>query len=181
MTQTEYVERVRSLRAFGQSPAEVAERLERELGTFEQTAQRAQRHWHTRLPERDWTPAQESEHVILVNEGTAKVAALLLSDKPLRPVEQQPVVADAQGKRRAPAATVPEHEQPWEALSERYQTVGAVLQAAALRAPEDAERKFWHPAMGELTALDWLRMAAYHTRHHRKLLAAGLERLEGGS
>ncbi|AWN22560.1 DinB family protein [Deinococcus irradiatisoli] len=181
MTQTDYAERVRSLRAFGATPPAVAERLERELSAYEQVAERALAHWHTRLPQRDWTPAQESEHVILVNEGTVKVAALLLSDKPLRPVPQEPVVTDAQGRRQAPPGTVPTSGQPWEALAERFQASGAALRSAALRAPEEAERRFWHPAMGELTALDWLRMAAYHVRHHRKLLETGLDRLEGSA
>ena len=75
MTQTEYDQRLAWLRAFGKTPADVAERLEREYSLFTASVARAQPHWHTRLPERTWTPAQEVEHTILVNEGSAKVAA----------------------------------------------------------------------------------------------------------
>ncbi len=178
MTQTDYAERVRSLRAFGQTSAEVAQRLERELAAFTAAAARAQAHWNTALPSRTWTPAQETEHVILVNEGTAKVASLLLSDKPLRPVEHAPVHEDAQGRREAPSGTLPGTGQSWEVLKDRFETSGQRLQVLSLTAPEASERRFWHPAMGEITALDWLRMAAYHTRHHRKKLEAGLSGLE---
>ena len=186
MTQPEYEdlayeERVAWLRAFGKSPPDVAERLERELMAYAAAAGRAAPHWHTQMPDRTWTPAQESEHVVLVNEGSAKVARLLLSDKALRPTPQHPIEADVQGRRLAPPGTVPGEGQAWDALLGRHNAVQAALMAAARQAPEASERRFWHGAMGELTALDWLRMAAYHTRHHRKKLEAGLSALEAGA
>lgn len=181
MTQTEYDQRLAWLRAFGKTPAEVAERLEREYTQFTATVARAQPYWHTLLPERTWTPAQEAEHVILVSEGSAKVAALLLSDKPLRAVPQQVIEPDAQGRRLAPPGTVPGEGQPWSELEVRHAASLTALQGAAFRAQDGSERRFWHGAMGELTALDWLRMAAYHVRHHRKLLDAGLSTLEAGT
>lgn len=186
MTQTKYASQMAWLLTFGHTPAQVAERLALEQRNFEDAAVRAQPHWHAPLPQRTWTPAQEAEHVILVAESSAKIAALLLSDKPLRNMPQTPIVTDAQGRRQAPAGTVPGQGQPWEALSKRATAVGETLQAAALNAPDDAatgaaDRKFWHQAMGELTALDWLRMTAFHTRHHRKKLEAGLKQLEASA
>ncbi|WP_420596249.1 DinB family protein [Deinococcus sp.] len=186
MTQTEYQDpvyeqKVAWLRAFGKTPPDVAERLERELMAYTAAAERAAPHWHTLMPERTWTPAQESEHVILVSEGSAKVAALLLSDKELRPTPQQPIEADAQGRRLAPPGTIPGEGRAWSELQPRHVAVQAALMAAARHAPEASERRFWHGAMGDLTALDWLRMAAYHTRHHRKKLEAGLSALEAGA
>ena len=180
MTQTEYDQRLAWLRAFGKTPADVSERLERESSLFTASVARAQPYWHTLLPERTWTPAQDVEHAILVNEGSAKVAALLLSDKALRPTPQQVIEPDAQGRRLAPPGTVPGEGQAWTELEPRYTASLAALQSAALRAQDGSERRFWHGAMGELTALDWLRMAAYHVRHHRKLLDAGLGTLEAG-
>ena len=186
MTQTEYEDsayeqKVAWLRAYGKTPPEVAERLERELTAYAETAQRGAPHWHTLMPGRTWTPAQESEHVILVNEGSAKVARLLNSDKALRPTPQPHIEADAQGRRAAPPGTVPGEGQAWSELQPRHAAALEYLQAAARQAPEASERRFWHGAMGDLTALDWLRMAAYHTRHHRKKLEAGLAALEAGA
>ncbi|WP_225429938.1 DinB family protein [Deinococcus detaillensis] len=178
MTQTDYASRMDWLLAFGKTPDEVAGRLERELSTYQQTVARAQAHWNAVLPERDWSPAQETEHVILVNEGSAKIAALLLSDKQLRPTEQTPIEVDAQGRRQAPSNTLPSAGQPWEHLDARFGQAGQMLQTLALRADDNTERRFFHAAMGEITALDWLRMAAFHTRHHRKKLEAGLTQLE---
>ena len=181
MTQTEYEQKVSWLRAYGKTPPEVAERLEREFASFSAAAERAAPQWHTQLPDRTWTPAQESEHVILVNEGSAKVARLLNSDKELRPTPQQPIEPDAQGRRIAPPGTVPGEGQAWSELQARHAATLEALRQAALQAQDGSERRFWHGAMGDLTALDWLRMAAYHTRHHRKKLEAGLSALETGA
>lgn len=160
------------LRAFGTSPDEVAARLTRELGAFEAAVLAAQERWHAPLPGREWTAAQESEHVILVNEGTARIVALLVSDRPLRPVPQVPGELVG-GRRRAPASLVPGPDQPWEALRERHAAAREALLAGATRATDDPERRFFHPFLGDLTALDWLRMVAAHIRHHRGQLQAG--------
>ena len=167
--QNQQAEQRQLLRAFGQTPADVQSRLERELDAFERVVEAVQPHWNTTLPGREWTAAQESDHIIRVNAGTAKIAALLLSDKPLRPGDQTPGTL-LDGKRQAPAGLQPGPDQAWADLSDAHaQTRAALLQAAA-HAPETSERTFFHPFMGELTALDWLRMAAFHVRHHRKQL-----------
>lgn len=171
MTPLDLAANAAALRALGTSPEEVRDRLARELGAFEAAVLAAQGRWHEPLPGRTWTAAQEAEHVILVNEGTARIVALLLSDRPLRPVPQVPGEV-VEGKRQAPDATRPGPDQPWEALRERHATVREALLGQAPRATDDPGRRFFHPFMGELTALDWLRMAAYHVRHHRQQLRA---------
>ncbi|THF70104.1 DinB family protein [Deinococcus sp. Arct2-2] len=173
--QDQQAEQRQMLRAFGQTPADVQARLERELDAFERAVAAVQPHWHTTLPQRAWTAAQESDHIIRVNAGTARIAALLLSDKPLRPTDQTPGVM-VDGKRKAPAGLEPGPDQAWDALSGAHaQTRAALLQAAA-HAPETSDRTYFHPYMGELTALEWLKMATLHMRHHRKQL----ERLAQG-
>ncbi|MBB5233949.1 DinB family protein [Deinococcus budaensis] len=169
MTQAEWSGSVATLRSLGSSPAEVGARLERELNAFEAAVAAAQPRWHQRLPGREWTAAQESEHVILVNESSARIAALLVSDRALRPTPQVPG-EQIGGKRVAPPGTVPGPDQPWEALAGRHAAARAALLAGLERATDNPERTFFHPFMGELTALDWLRMAAYHVGHHRRQL-----------
>ncbi|WP_019588773.1 DinB family protein [Deinococcus apachensis] len=171
MTQLDFAGNVAALRAMGDSPEEVRDRLARELGAFEAAVLAAQPQWHETLPFRAWTAAQESEHVILVNEGTARIVALLLSDRPLRPVPPVPGEL-VEGRRQAPTGTRPGPDQPWETLRERHATAREALLSHAPRATDDPGRRFFHPFMGEITALDWLRMAAFHIRHHRKQLQA---------
>ncbi|MDB5044737.1 MAG: hypothetical protein JWQ08_787 [Deinococcus sp.] len=168
-SQDQQAEQRQLLRAFGQTPADVRSRLERELDAFERAVNAAQPHWHTTLPGRSWTAAQESEHIIRVNAGTARIAALLLSDKPLRPGDQTPGIL-VDGKRQAPAGLQPGPDQSWADLSAGHTQTRAALLNAAAQAPETSDRTFFHPFMGELTALDWLRMAGFHVRHHRKQL-----------
>lgn len=159
------------LRALGNTPEEVRARLVKELDAFEAAVLTAQPRWHEVLPGREWTAAQESEHVILVNEGTARIVALLLSNRPLRPVLPVPGKL-VEGRRQAPDGTRPGPDQPWETLRERHAAAREALLGSAPLASDDPERRFFHPFMGELTALDWLRMAAYHVRHHCKQLQA---------
>ncbi|MFB9990756.1 DinB family protein [Deinococcus oregonensis] len=174
--QDQQAEQRQQLRAYAPTPADVQARLERELNAFERAVEAVQPHWHTTLPGRAWTAAQESDHIIRVNAGTARIAALLLSDRPLRPTEQIPGVM-VDGKRQAPAGLEPGPDQAWADLSAAHtQTRAALLQAAA-QAPESSERTFFHPYLGQLTALEWLKMAALHIRHHRKQL----EQLAQGS
>ena len=54
-------------------------------------------------------------------------------------------------------------------------------QLLAVAAPADPGRTFYHPFMGQLDALDWLRMAAYQTRHHRQAVERGLAALGGAA
>lgn len=170
-------EELAALRAALPTPEAVSSRLRRELGAFEQAMHAAAAHWHTRLPGRDWTPAQEIEHTILVNEGTGRVVRLLLSGKPLRDV----AVAPGQlrdGRRVAPAGTEPGPDQPLDTLLARHAASRALLEE--VQADPDPQRTFPHPFLGQIDALDWLRMAAGQTGHHRRTLQAGLDRLNAG-
>lgn len=164
-----------TLRRLGTTGEEVAARLTRELDAFEAAVAGAQDRWHQTLPGREWTAAQEAEHVILVNESSARIAGLLASDRPLRPIPRDPGV-EVGGKRQAPEGARPGPDQPWDALAVRHVAVREHLLTLAARAGDDPQRTFFHPFMGDLTALDWLRMAAYHVGHHRRQLEAGEDR-----
>ncbi|WP_027483188.1 DinB family protein [Deinococcus pimensis] len=157
------------LLVYGRTPQEVAARLEQELDAFERAAASAQDRWDTLMPHRAWTYAQEAEHIVVVNEGSARIARLLLSDRPLRPVEV-PRGQLANGRRLAPEAMLPGPGQPWTALRERHAASREALLTAARQGHETPDRTFPHPFMDDLDALGWLRMAAYHTRHHRRQL-----------
>ncbi|PNY82952.1 DinB family protein [Deinococcus koreensis] len=170
-------EQMVALRAAYPTPEFVAERLGQELGELEATIRAAQAHWHTPMPGREWTPAQEAEHAVLVNEGSGKLARLLLSDKPIRqPPEVYGVLRD--GRRVAPPGTEPVGDQTPEALLARS---AATRELLTVHAPANPERTYFHPYMGQIDALDWLRMAAYHTRHHRKAMERGLAALSASS
>jgi hypothetical protein len=170
-------DRLAALRAAYPTPEAVTSGMQRELDAFEQTMRGAAAHWGTRMPGRDWTPAQEAEHTILVNEGTGKVVRLLLSGRPLRDTPQFPgQIRD--GRWLAPPGTEPGPEQPLEALLARHAATCPLL--AGVQAGPDPERTFPHPFLGNIDALDWLRMAAGQTGHHRRTLQAGLDRLDAG-
>ncbi|EYB68571.1 hypothetical protein DEIPH_ctg020orf0004 [Deinococcus phoenicis] len=166
-----------ALRAFYPTSEVALAQLHREIDAFEQALHGAAPHWGTRMPGRDWTPAQEAEHTILVNEGTAKLARLLLSERPLRETAPQEGRTE-NGRRLAPPGTEPGPEQPLETLLARNAATRALL--AGVQADPNPDRTFPHPFMGNIDALDWLRMAAWHTRHHRKTLQAGVDRLTAG-
>ncbi|MDL2345844.1 DinB family protein [Deinococcus sp. MIMF12] len=167
--QEDWAQAAAMLRRLGTTGDEVAARLKRELDAFEAAVTRSQDRWHERLPGREWTAAQEAEHVILVNESSARIAGLLASDRPLRAAPRDPGV-EVGGKRQAPEGTRPGPDQPWDALAGRHAAVREQLLTLAERAGDAPERTFFHPFMGDLTALDWLRMAAYHVGHHRRQL-----------
>ena len=162
-----------TLARFGSSPDELASRLAQELHAFESAAQRAQHCWGERLAARDWTFAQECEHVVLVNEMSAKIARLLLSDRPLRPAP--PIAGEViDGRRQAPTGTLPGPGLPWSELALRHESSGEALLSQTRGAHEVPERTFPHPFLGPLSALDWIRMACAHTRHHRRQIESSL-------
>lgn len=126
--------------------------------------------WPRVMPGREWSPAQEAEHIVMSNEGSSKVIRLLLSDKPIPDVPQTYTdVKDS--KRLAPPGTVPTGEATAEDLLAR---VEASRKWLSLQADSPSERKFFHPAFGQMDALHWLRVTAWHTKHHREAMAAGL-------
>ena len=165
-----------ALHAAYPTPETLLGSMRQELGAFADVMRAAVPHWSTRLPGRDWTPAQEADHTILVNEAGGKVVKLLLSGKPLREVVRQPGQMQG-GKRVAPPFLEPGPEQPLEALLERNEATRTLLE---VHAEPDAARTFYHPFMDDIDALGWLRMAAYQTWHHRLSIQAGLDRLNAG-
>ena len=161
-----------TLRPLGATPDEARSRLAHELGRFGAHLPTRQADWTQVQMGRDWTPAQEAEHVILVNGLTAGVLRLLTSDKPLRAGAQVPGELQG-GKRLAPQGTEPSAGgQPWAGLDAAWARSAEGLTAAAAGVTDHAERRFWHPFFGEISALDWLRMVVFHVRTHRQLLEA---------
>lgn len=160
------------------TPAQTAQGLGEELQAFGAALRPAAPHWHTRLPGRAWSPAQEAEHVLLVNEHTGRLVRLLCSDRPLRVMAQEPGRTE-NGRRLAPPGTEPGPGETLEALLERHARSSALL--AEFRPGPDPERTWVHPFLGPLDALDWLRMAAWHTGHHRRAMARGLAELGASS
>lgn len=73
MTLPNAEEQLAELHALYPTAEVVADRLRRELDAFEQTMREAETVWDRQMPNREWSPAQEAEHVILVNEGTVRV------------------------------------------------------------------------------------------------------------
>lgn len=177
MTQSnaEQLAAVAGLQSGYPTPEITAQRLQEELTALSAAIRAAGAHWQTLLPEREWTPAQEAEHAILVAEGTGKVVRLLTSDKPIQRGPEVPITY-RNGKRLAPEGTIPEGTFAPEDLLARLDALSPRLNVLV---QPNAERTFFHPAMGHLDALTWLRMAAWHTRHHRKAIERGLAALAG--
>lgn len=178
MTLPNAEEQLAELHALYPTAEVMADRLRRELDAFEQTMREAETVWDRQMPNREWSPAQEAEHVILVNEGTVRVVRLLLSDKPLRAMPEQPG-RTVNGRRLAPEGTEPGPGQPLDTLLERHAAARARLEE--FRPDPDPSRTFYHPFLGRLDALDWLRMTTWHIRNHRKAMQVGLERLKAGA
>lgn len=156
------------LAAFGATPEDARARLEQELAAFE-AAVRAQPDWLAPLPGRPWSPAQLAEHVLLVNEGASKAMHLLGSDRPL-PELPRPELVVIGGKNQAPPSTQPGPGLPWAELEPRWQSAHARMLQTAGGVDAVNPRTIWHPGFGDLSALNWLRVSAFHTRHHRKQL-----------
>lgn len=173
MTEPGPQEQMASLRTFYASPEKLVSQLREELDALAGTIWAATAQWQAVMPEREWTPAQEAEHALMVAEGTGKVVRLLRSEKPLQAQPEVPVEVIG-GKRKAPPGTVPTGEFTPEQLLARLEAVRPGLNVVAEANPA---RTFYHPAMGHLDALDWLRMAAWHTRHHRQAIQRGLKAL----
>jgi DinB superfamily len=166
------------LTAFGETPEQILAELNRAFDRTEASILEQQDHWLQQPAEGRWSPAQVTEHVLIVNEGVAGIVKLLLSDKPLRPGSGTPGEMVG-GKRVAPAGLEPGEGSEWAALQARWNDSRAALMALGEQAQgADLSRRFFHPFLGDIDVHDWLRMATYHTRHHRRQLE---ERLPAGA
>lgn len=163
----------------GATPAEVGERLKRELDLFWQHVQTRQSDWRQVQPGREWSPAQEVEHVLLINSGVTGILRLLLSDRPLRAAPQERGVLK-DGKRQAPASSLPsEQGVAWEDVEAQWQRSRAAAEEVSAQVRATPDRTFWHPFFGELDALDWQRMMASHVMSHRLLLERSAAAAQG--
>ncbi|GGO30916.1 hypothetical protein GCM10008949_26070 [Deinococcus humi] len=158
------------LKAMGQTPEEVRTRLSVELDRFETQLRGREADWNTTQSGREWSPAQEAEHVLKIDNSIVPLLRLLMSDKALRPMPQVPgEIVD--GKRQSPIALLPSDEGlPFEALDTEWAEHRRKLEDMAAQVAETPGRTFWHQFFGEIDALDWLRMVTMHMRNHRKLL-----------
>lgn len=158
------------LQFMGATPDEVRSRLQHELEKFEAHLRSRQQDWTQVQVGREWSPAQEAEHVMLINQSIMPLFRLLTSDKELRPTPQvRGTLKD--GKRQAPPMSMPsEQGLAWADLDTRWAEHRQQLMAAAEGVRATPERTYWHPFYGELDALDWLRMVTGHLRGHRQLL-----------
>lgn len=158
------------LRQFGTGPAEVQAALHAQLDAFEAELRTHESDWSATQPGREWSPAQEAEHVVKINTGITRLLALLLSDRELHPMPQTPGVLKG-GKRQAPAHSLPsETGLPWAGWETVWSEHRTALEAVAANVRETPGRTAWHPYFGELDALNWLRMVAAHLHNHRELL-----------
>lgn len=158
------------LLALGRTPDEVRANLNAALDGLEAHLRERQADWTTTQPGREWSPAQEAEHVLLINDSIAGVMGLLLSDKPLREMPKTPGVLK-DGKRQAPSFAQPSAAGLTSAdLDTRWAQSRAKLEAVAEQVRETPDRTFWHPFFGDLDALNWLRMVAGHAASHHALL-----------
>ncbi|WP_022800189.1 DinB family protein [Deinococcus ficus] len=158
------------LRAMGETPDDVRAGLVRELDALEAHLRTRQADWTRVQPGREWSPAQELEHVMKIGDSIVPLFRLLTSDRELRPTAQTPGVLK-DGRRQAPAPSLPsENGVAWADWEARWAAHRDALVAGAAGVRETPGRTYWHPFYGELDALDWLRMVSGHIRGHRELL-----------
>ncbi|WP_117237697.1 DinB family protein [Thermus sediminis] len=119
-----------------------------------------------------WTPLLVAEHVALVEDSTARVLRRL---RRLAAGESLPPVPFVPGEFRDGKPQAPEPVRPKGSLSLEEVLVllekarSFLLEEARLLDPHNPAT-FPHPFFGPLTALGWLRAAAYHEAHHLKAL-----------
>jgi hypothetical protein len=164
-----YVEGRAVLERFGTTPAAAREALVRQQGAFEALWPALQAHWEEPLGDDAWCPAQVTEHVLKASARFSKALYLLRRDEPLPEV---PRVAGTfrNARAQAPAAVMPGPPQPLAALKPQWDEVHARLLAEADATREWHGRTLFHAFFGDLDALGWLQVAAFHLRHHRKQL-----------
>ncbi|WP_022797504.1 DinB family protein [Thermus islandicus] len=130
------------------------------------------------LREGAWTPLMVAEHVALVEDSTARVLRRLrrlAAGESLPPVPFVPgEVKD--GKPQAPEGVRPKGGLSLEEVLAFLAKARAFLLEEAAKADPQHPATFPHPFFGELTALGWVRAAAYHEAHHLRALQASLAR-----
>ncbi|GLV48547.1 maleylpyruvate isomerase [Thermus sp. LT1-2-5] len=135
--------------------------------------QGAEPDWLARpLREGAWTPLMVAEHIALVEESTARVLRRLrrvAAGEVLPPVSVKPGEYK-DGKPQAPEGVRPQGGLSQEEVLALLERARAFLLEEAGKANPHHPATFPHPFFGELTALGWVRAAAYHEAHHLKAL-----------
>ena len=158
------------LTAFGETPEQISAELHVALERFQVAVPECQSHWLTPPAPGRWSPAQVTEHVLMVNEAVAEIVVQLLAHTPRLPPPSGPGQMIG-GKRVSPERLVPGPGAAWAELAGRWHAARERLTAAAVCLEDaDLSRRYAHPFLGEIDAHDWVRMATFHTRHHRKQL-----------
>lgn len=158
------------LNVMGQTSDQVRTRLTVELNSLEAQLRGRQDDWNIIQPNREWSPAQEAEHILKIDNSAVPVLQLLLSDRDLRPTSQIPGEVK-NGKRQSPSELLPSDEGiPFEQLDTTWAAHRQQLEEMAAQVKPTPGRTVWHEFFGEIGALDWLRMITLHMSAHRKLL-----------
>ncbi|GGJ24124.1 DinB family protein [Deinococcus roseus] len=160
------------LSKLGATPSEVLSRLHQEIQHFQESALNKQDHWFEPRETEAWTPAQITEHVILVSKVMSRVLTAYqlpeFPDFPKTPGTYQ------NGKMQSPSYAQPSEGKPWENLEPEWIKTHIRLVQTAEKVPNwQDERTVFHPFFGEMNALEWLQLATYHLIHHRRQLNAG--------
>lgn len=155
------------LQKMGATGPEAIQTLKQQIQRFEDTVQDTQPRWFQARAEGAWTPAQITEHVVLVSEIFSKVLYLLqLPEMPELP-KQAGVYRE--GKMQSPAQGIPGEGMEWEALKPKWDTVHQKLVTMAERVQDwSSPQTVPHPFFGDFTTLQWVQIAAYHLIHHRR-------------
>ena len=132
----------------------------------------------TPLREGAWTPLMVAEHVALVEDSTARVLRRLrrvAAGESLPPVPFVPGEFK-DGRPQAPEGVRPKGGLPLEEVLALLAKARTFLLEEAAQADPQHPATFPHPFFGELTALGWVRAAAYHEAHHLRVLQASWAR-----
>lgn len=171
----------RVLTAFGETPEQIRAELHKALEQFGASALESsgtgtpepRPEWLTHPAPDRWSPAQVAEHVLLVNERVGRMVTLLCDGRPLPDLPMVPGVMVG-GRRRCPPEIEPGAGVPWAELAGRWHVSCELLTSPQLDLEgADLSRRLFHPFLGPIDAHDWLRMATFHTRHHRRQLFEG--------
>lgn len=151
----------------GSTGPEVASSLVRAIAAFEHSIHSTQHRWLTPRAPGAWSPAQITEHVILISESISRLIYLL--QQPTFPELPKHTGVYQDGKKQAPSYAVPGAGSSWEDLQPRWEKVHhRLVQTVEGVQDWDNPRTFPHPFFGELTLLQWVQMAAIHLLHHRR-------------
>ncbi|GEM47483.1 DinB family protein [Deinococcus cellulosilyticus] len=161
------VEEKSFLSRLGTSAPEVMERLHQEIRRFQDAIAGAQDHWLTPREEGAWSPAQISEHVMLISRTMAHV--LRAYQAPELPPFPKTTGTYVNGKKQSPPYGLPGEGKPWADLEPDWIKAHIrLVQAAEGILDWQDQRTVHHPYFGELNVLEWLQVATFHLIHHRR-------------